>query len=249
MSISFWNLQQNEYLSESLKRLCLFNIKWRSFQLLEKFAKNEFYLADLFKLCKHHSQYKKRYLFLSMYVLSAKGNEEMANSGYTSISFTINGPLKILPCHVRYFHTSNFNPFRIGGRAKKLPFPPQKRLILNRVKMTFEKKIWKNCHFLTLSKFLICRKFLRSGSRWQENDSPLHNYWNLQKELFVCLVYLNWRHMRYLIFAVPRICTIDYFTVRNLRYISLKNGPLEVLLCHFRYFNFSQIFIGRILIH
>ena len=47
---------------------------------------------------------------------------------------TINDPLKILPCHFRYFHCSNF-------------------------KMIFDQKFMKKSyHFLTSSKFLVCSR-------------------------------------------------------------------------------------------
>ena len=88
-----------------------------------------------------------------------KGNKTLAYSGYAKICFTINGPLKMLPCHFRYFHCSNFI-------------------------MTFEKRLLKNCHFLTYYKFLICYKVLPSGSLWQLNDyrkCNLNNSQNLQK--------------------------------------------------------------------
>ena len=39
---------QNEYLLESLKLLCLFNVKWRPFQFLANLVKNSFYLANIF---------------------------------------------------------------------------------------------------------------------------------------------------------------------------------------------------------
>ena len=76
-----------------------------------------------------------------MSVICAKGYEELANSGYPNICFTINSLLKILPRHFRYFHCYNF-------------------------KMTFDKDFLKKSrHFLTSSKFLLCHKLLRSGDR------------------------------------------------------------------------------------
>ena len=102
-----------------------------------------------------------RFLFLLMCVICAKGNEVVANSCYTNICFTINVPLRMLPRHFWYFHCFNF-------------------------KFDFRQKIYaKNCHFLTSSKFRLCRKTLRSGNRWQENSGPLNNYRNLQKNIFL----------------------------------------------------------------
>ena len=100
---------------------------------------------------------------------------------------TINGPLKMLLRHFGYFHCSS-------------------------VKMTFNENIMKkNCHFFTSSKFLVCRQTLRSGNRCQENGGPLNNYQTLlKKSFFICLVYLNWRNMRYLKKTVRWKC---YFVI------------------------------------
>ena len=49
-----------------------------------------------------------RYLRISMSVICAKGNKAVTYSGHTNVYFTINGPLKMLPRHFRYFHCSNF---------------------------------------------------------------------------------------------------------------------------------------------
>ena len=72
----------------------------------------------------------------------------------------------MLPPHFRYFHCFNF-------------------------KVTFDKNFLKKYyHFLTPIKFLLCRKILRSGNRWQLNyyrKYPLNNSQNVQKK-FVCLV-------------------------------------------------------------
>ena len=54
MSTNFENLQQNDYLSDNLKLLCLLSIKWRPFQFLVKFVKNALCLANIFQLRKHH---------------------------------------------------------------------------------------------------------------------------------------------------------------------------------------------------
>ena len=77
--------------------------------------------------------------------------------------------------------------------------------------MTFDKTFMKKSyHFLTSSKFLLYRKILRTADRWQLNDYrkyPLNN----SQIFFVCLVYVNYRYMKYLIFTVSRICIIRHF--------------------------------------
>ena len=75
--------------------------------------------------------------FINVCNMHQAGNESKTNSGYTNVCFTINGQLKMLPCHFRYFHCSNF-------------------------KMTFEKHFMKM--FLTSSKFLLYRKVLHSDN-------------------------------------------------------------------------------------
>ena len=68
--------------------------------ILAKFVKNVFYLAGFF-----FNLANVRYLFLLMSVICLKGNEAVTISDYTTVWFTINSPLKMLPRHFRYFHS------------------------------------------------------------------------------------------------------------------------------------------------
>lgn len=55
---------------------------------------------------------------------------------------------------------------------------------------------------------------------------------------FACLVFLNWRHMRYSVFVLSRICANSYFIITNQSYIHwlfTKNGEMKVLLSFSRY--------------
>ena len=77
------------------------------------------------------------------------------------VTLTFNTSLKMLFCHFRHFHCSNF-------------------------KMTFDKNYFKKSyHFLHPSKFLLCCKILISRNRWQVNDYrkyPLNNSQNLHTQ-------------------------------------------------------------------
>ena len=97
--------------------------------------------------------------------------------------------LKMLPHHFRYFYCSNF-------------------------KMTFDKNFLKSYHFLTSSKRLICRKLLRFGNRWHlmVTEKTLRIVPKISpKKIF--LVYVNFRYMKYLIFAFSSACANCCFSL------------------------------------
>ena len=75
----------------------------------------------------------------------------------------------------------------------------------------------------TSSKFLLCRKILHFGNSWQLSDYrkyPLSNSINLQRNVFfVCLVYVNCRYMRYVVFPVCRISANCCFIITKQSHI------------------------------
>ena len=123
-----------------------------------------------------------------------ESNEEVTESDYSNVCFTINSPLKVLPLHFWYFHCSTF-------------------------KMTFYKNFMKTATLPFCNPF----QNLRSGNRWQFNDyqkCTLNNSQNLQK-MFLCLS--STYKLRYLIFAGSRISANCCFMVTNQSYIQVSH--------------------------
>ena len=112
-----------------------YHFTWSNFWTVHKLRNDKKHLNFKVNLSKVHFIWpilfnfaNTRYLFLLVRIICARSNEGVANAGCTNVCFMINGWLRTLPRHFRYFHCSN-------------------------CKMTFDKILMKKLPFLTSSKF------------------------------------------------------------------------------------------------
>ena len=139
-----------------------------------------------------------RYLSSLMCVICAKDKEVVANSGYTNICFTINGFLKIVPSHFRHFHCFNF-------------------------KMTFDKHFMKKLPFFN---FIQISTMPQNYAFWEHlaikwiPKMPFEQFTEFAKNVFfIWILHVTCRYLRYLIFAVSKICANCCFMISNPSYI------------------------------